>query len=106
MYGVTWTGDVVTDYYDSMISKLVVWDTDRESALRKLQNCLAQYQVFTDIRTYATNTFSYALYVFLQIAGLKTNKEFVACLAGHPSFKEADVHTGFIPVNIKHLIEY
>ena len=38
------------------------------------------------------------VFVFLQIAGLKTNKEFVACLAGHPSFQQADVHTGFIPV--------
>ncbi|XP_065889270.1 methylcrotonoyl-CoA carboxylase subunit alpha, mitochondrial-like isoform X2 [Dysidea avara] len=68
-------GDVVTGYYDSMVSKLIVWDKDRESALRKLQNCLMQYQ----------------------IAGLKTNKEFVARLAGHPNFKQADVHTGFIP---------
>ena len=41
----TCTGDVVTDYYDSMISKLIVWDKDRQSALRKLQNCLARYQV-------------------------------------------------------------
>ena len=47
--------------------------------------------------TYAHSTI---VCVFLQIAGLKTNKEFVASLAAHPSFQQADVHTGFIPVYI------
>ena len=52
--------------------------------------------------TCALNILCMHAYVFLpQIAGLKTNKEFVACLAGHPSFQQADVHTGFIPVNIE-----
>lgn len=33
----------------------------------------------------------------LQITGLETNVNFLIDLARHPSFKAADVHTGFIP---------
>lgn len=33
----------------------------------------------------------------LKITGLETNVNFLIDLARHPSFKEADVHTGFIP---------
>lgn len=32
-----------------------------------------------------------------QITGLETNVNFLIDLARHPSFKAADVHTGFIP---------
>ena len=98
---------MVTDYYDSMISKLVVWDKDRQSALRKLQNCLVQYQV--SYYAYVSDTCmrrSVCVCFLIQIAGLKTNKEFVACLAGHPSFQQADVHTGFIPVCLVSTIYY
>jgi acetyl/propionyl-CoA carboxylase alpha subunit len=38
-------GDSVSTFYDPMISKLVVWAPDRQMALKKLEDCLAAYQV-------------------------------------------------------------
>ena len=38
-------GDEVTTFYDPMIAKLVVWDKDRGTALRKLNQALSDYQV-------------------------------------------------------------
>ena len=38
-------GDEVTPYYDPMISKLVVWDENRDEALRRLHVALRDYQV-------------------------------------------------------------
>lgn len=57
-----------------MIAKLVVWSSDRESALRKLRSCLAEYN----------------------IVGLNTNVDFLMQLSSHPKFVEGDVHTDFI----------
>jgi len=37
--------DEVSIHYDPMIAKLVVWGPDRESALRKLRTCLAQFNI-------------------------------------------------------------
>lgn len=71
--GVT-QGDEVSSFYDPMIAKLVVWSEDRRTALKKLRDALHSYQ----------------------IAGLTTNVDFLGRLASHPSFVEADVHTGFI----------
>ena len=39
------SGDEVSQYYDPMIAKLVVWDRDRSSALKKLYRNLAEYNV-------------------------------------------------------------
>ena len=50
MYGdviITSSGDEVAPFYDPMIAKLVVWNSDRSSALRLLENSLAQYQVYS-----------------------------------------------------------
>jgi len=38
-------GDDVSVYYDPMIAKLVVWDTDRQRALHRLQTALRQYHI-------------------------------------------------------------
>jgi 3-methylcrotonyl-CoA carboxylase alpha subunit len=67
-------GDQVSIFYDPMIAKLVVWDTDRLSALRRLKLSLDRYRV----------------------VGLGTNIEFLGKLATHPSFAAGDVETGFI----------
>jgi len=67
-------GDEVSQYYDPMIAKLVVWDECRSSALRKLILKLNEYH----------------------IVGLGTNLDFLTRLASHPQFQKADVHTGFI----------
>jgi 3-methylcrotonyl-CoA carboxylase alpha subunit len=61
-------------YYDPMIAKLIVWDEDRLSALRRLRNALAEYQ----------------------IAGLTTNIDFLGAIAAHPAFAAEEIDTGFI----------
>src|SRR5690606_37313124 len=67
-------GDAVTPYYDPMIAKLIVWDRDRKSALRRMRQALGEYQ----------------------IAGVATNTAFLIALVGHPAFGEGDLDTGFI----------
>jgi len=67
-------GDEVSQYYDPMIAKLVVWDEDRATALKKLYRKLSEYHV----------------------VGLSTNLKFLKDLASHPAFVTADVHTDFI----------
>jgi 3-methylcrotonyl-CoA carboxylase alpha subunit len=68
-------GDVIGIHYDPLIAKLIVWDEDRASALRRLRRALAS----------------------VQIAGPVTNVAFLAALAGHPAFAAGEVDTGFIP---------
>jgi len=67
--------DEVSIHYDPMIAKLVVWGPDRESALRKLRTCLAEFN----------------------ISGLATNVNFLQTLAAHPEFVAGNVDTEFIP---------
>ncbi|MDA1100488.1 MAG: acetyl/propionyl/methylcrotonyl-CoA carboxylase subunit alpha [Proteobacteria bacterium] len=67
-------GDEVTMFYDPMIAKLVVWDRDRASALRRLLDGLERYE----------------------IAGVMTNVNFLAAVAAHPAFAAGDLETGFI----------
>jgi 3-methylcrotonyl-CoA carboxylase alpha subunit len=68
-------GDAVSIHYDPMIAKLIVWDHDRDAAVRRLQAALAQ----------------------TEIAGLNTNVPFLAAVAGHRAFVNAEIDTGFIP---------
>jgi len=75
-------GDQVSVFYDPMISKVVVWDEDRASALRRLHNVLGEYH----------------------IAGVKTNIPFLRKCLEHPAFKAGGVETGFIPTYIDELI--
>ena len=65
----------VSVHYDPMIAKLVVWGQDRDSALRKLRACLAEYN----------------------IQGLSTNVNFLMDLSAHPEFVAGNVDTEFIP---------
>ena len=67
-------GDEISVYYDPMIAKLIVWDEDRTAALRRLRRALEQYEV----------------------AGVTTNIGFLAAIAAHPAFAEAEIDTGFI----------
>ena len=67
-------GDEVSIYYDPMIAKLVVWDTDRRRALARLTQALSEYR----------------------IAGLTTNIGFLYNLASSQSFQNGDVDTGYI----------
>ena len=38
-------GDEITPYYDPMIAKLIVWGDDREQALARMREALAQYRI-------------------------------------------------------------
>ncbi len=44
-------GGAITVHYDPMIAKLIVWDTTRADAIRRLQAALAEYQVVGPIST-------------------------------------------------------
>jgi 3-methylcrotonyl-CoA carboxylase alpha subunit len=62
-------GDEIGVHYDPMIAKLIAWDGDRPSALRRLRGALAEYEV----------------------VGLATNVAFLQAVAAHRAF--ADAHT-------------
>jgi 3-methylcrotonyl-CoA carboxylase alpha subunit len=65
-------GDEVGVYYDPMIAKLIAWDRDRASALRRLRTALGEYQV----------------------AGVITNLSFLSAVTAHPAFADADRDPG------------
>jgi 3-methylcrotonyl-CoA carboxylase alpha subunit len=67
-------GDTVSEAYDGMIAKLIVRGRDRETAIRKLELALREYEV----------------------VGLSTNIEFLKRLCRSKAFIEGDVETGFI----------
>jgi 3-methylcrotonyl-CoA carboxylase alpha subunit len=67
-------GDSVTIHYDPMIAKLVVWDTSRAAAVRRLRAALAAYQV----------------------VGVTTNLAFLGAVAAHPAYAAAQLDTRFI----------
>jgi 3-methylcrotonyl-CoA carboxylase alpha subunit len=70
-------GDAITPYYDPMIAKLIIWDTDRPAALARMRSALEQFQV----------------------VGVTTNTEFLARLVGCEAFASADLDTGLIERN-------
>lgn len=74
-------GDEVSVYYDPMIAKLIVWDENRDKALRRLSTALSQYHV----------------------DGVTTNIEFLYNLANTSAFKDADLDTGFIEKHHQHI---
>ena len=67
-------GDPVSIHYDPLIAKLIVWDTDRVGALRRLQSALRE----------------------TRIAGVTTNLAFLTAVAAHDAFAVGGVDTGFI----------
>ncbi|CUX62148.1 acetyl/propionyl/methylcrotonyl-CoA carboxylase subunit alpha [Rhizobium oryzihabitans] len=69
--------DAITVHYDPMIAKLIVWDHDRPSAVRRLRLALEK----------------------LAICGVTSNAAFLTRLAGLDAFADADLDTGFISRN-------
>ena len=67
-------GDAITSFYDPMIAKLIVWDENRELAVRRMESALAEYQ----------------------IVGLTSNVQFLHHLVSSPSFSTATLDTGLI----------
>lgn len=76
-------GDTVSQAYDGMIAKLIVRGSDRETAIRKLELALAEYEV----------------------VGLSTNIEFLKRLCRSPAFIAGDVETGFIDKHREELFQ-
>ena len=74
-------GDTVTIFYDPMIAKLIVWDRDRPRALARLRDALAQ----------------------CDIAGPKSNIEFLERLARHRAVVDGTIDTGYLD---RHLDEF
>ncbi|MDQ2702780.1 MAG: ATP-grasp domain-containing protein [Pseudomonadota bacterium] len=74
-------GDVVTIFYDPMIAKLIVHDADRQRALARLREALAQCDV----------------------VGPKSNIAFLERLARHPAIVDGSIDTGYLD---RHLDEF
>jgi acetyl/propionyl-CoA carboxylase alpha subunit len=75
------SGDVVTQYYDPMLAKIIAYGPDRESARATMLEALRS----------------------AQIDGIHTNRDFlIACLESQ-GFVRADVYTSFIDDNLKML---
>lgn len=75
------SGDVVTQYYDPMLAKIIAYGPDRESARATMLEALRS----------------------AQIDGIHTNRDFlIACLESE-GFGRGDVYTSFIDDNLKTL---
>ena len=74
-------GDTVSIFYDPMIAKLIVFDTDRSTALQRLRDALAA----------------------CEIIGPKSNIGFLERLARHPIVVEGRIDTGYLD---RHLEEF
>lgn len=74
-------GDEVSPFYDPMITKLIVHAKDRETALAHLAEALDQTIV----------------------AGVETNRDFLAALTRDADFAKMNVHTRWIDTRIKAL---
>jgi 3-methylcrotonyl-CoA carboxylase alpha subunit len=71
-------GDEIGVHYDPMIAKLVVWDADRDAAVRRLRAALADYQ----------------------IVGLTTNVQFLLAVAAHRAFAQAHREAGLLDTGL------
>ena len=67
-------GAEISPYYDPMIAKLIVWERNRDTALRRLQQALHEYL----------------------LVGVTTNVSFLAALASHAAFAAEAIDTHFI----------
>ena len=68
------SSDEITQYYDPMIAKLIVYGEDRRTAIERLQAALKQTAVF----------------------GVKTNSALLLTIATHPAFQEGFTFTSFL----------
>ena len=71
------SGDEITPWYDPMIAKLIVRGTDRDAALARLRQALAD----------------------VEIAGVRTNVAFLQRVAACRAFSRAELDTGLIERN-------
>lgn len=71
------SGDEITQYYDPMIAKLIVYGENRQAAIARLQAALEQQAVF----------------------GVKTNAALLHAITTHPAFREGLTYTNFLESN-------
>ncbi len=69
-----YSGVEVTLHYDPILSKLIVWAENRDEAIRKMDQALAEYVVL----------------------GVRTSLEFLRVVLNHDNFQSGDFDTGFI----------
>jgi 3-methylcrotonyl-CoA carboxylase alpha subunit len=67
-------GNEITQYYDSLLAKLIVWSQDRPRAVVRLRDALAEST----------------------IAGPHTNLDLLLAIAEHGAFERGELHTGFL----------
>lgn len=75
-------GDLISTFYDPMISKLVVWGKDRDEACERLYTALDDYKV----------------------VGLPTNIKFMKRVLLNKTFKTGVFDTSFIQQNEQELL--
>jgi len=71
-------GDEVGVHYDPMIAKLIAWDSDRPSALRRLHAALGEFQ----------------------IVGLTSNLAFLSAVTAHRAFADAHREPGLLDTGL------
>lgn len=75
-------GSQISQYYDPMIAKLIVYGDDRQQAILRLQHALANYA----------------------IAGVQTNVELLSRIIAQPDYQQGNISTDFIPAHQKQLL--
>jgi len=68
------SGTEITQFYDPMLAKLIVYGEDRPAAIARIQAALEESIVF----------------------GVRTNAPLLHTIATHPAFQEGRTHTGFL----------
>ncbi|HEU5226914.1 MAG TPA: biotin/lipoyl-containing protein, partial [Ktedonobacteraceae bacterium] len=68
------TGDEISQYYDPMIAKLIVYGENRPAAVARLQKALEQSTIF----------------------GVTTNVPLLHAISVHPAFQQGATHTSFL----------
>ncbi len=76
------TGSEISSFYDPMIAKLIVWDENRDLAIKRLQSTLEQFH----------------------LAGFRSNIDFLHNLASHDGFVKTQPTTHFIGENQAELV--
>jgi acetyl-CoA carboxylase biotin carboxylase subunit len=76
-----YTGWVVPQFYDPMISKLLAWAPTRDQAIERLKHALGEYTVH----------------------GITVNIQFLRQVLDHPSFRSGEYDTGFCSDHAKEL---
>lgn len=76
-------GETLTSFYDSLLSKLIVWGADRAQAIQRLMHALAHWQLL----------------------GIQTNRDYLLAILRHPDFSTNQLGTQFLIQQHAHLIQ-